>query len=188
MDMIVSDNHTGLVKAAKRHVQGAMWQRCQVHLTRNVLGATPKAHRAPMMEQIRRLFRSASKQEARDVYRSMVTRFEDTASKALDILENGLEESTQVLVLPERYRRFLRTTNTVERLNEEIRRRERVIRIFPNEASVLRLVGALLAECHEKWISGRRYFDMEEYWNSRQTQAPSLAPPGRGREPAIRAV
>ena len=71
----------------------------------------------------------------------MVTRFEGNAARALDILENGLEESTQVLVLLERYRRFLRTTNTVERLNEEIRRRERVIRIFPNEASVLRLVG-----------------------------------------------
>ena len=74
----------------------------------------------------------------------------------------------------------------VECLNEEIRRRERVIRIFPNEASAPRLVGALLAEWHEKWISGRRYFDMEEYWNLKQT--PTLVPSELGREPAIRAA
>ena len=186
VDMIVSDANTGLVKAAERYFQGAMWQRCQVHLMRNVLGATPKAHRAEMMEQTRRLFRSESKKEAREIFRSMAAYFEGKADKALDILEDGLEEATQVLVLPARYRRRLRTTNMVERLNEEIRRRERVIRIFPNEASAVRLVGALLAEWHEKWISGRRYFDMEQYWDSKQ--APALVPSGLGREPAIRAA
>ena len=77
-----------------------------------------------------------------------------------------------MLVLPEQYRVRLRTTNGMERLNEEIRRRERVIRIFPNEASALRLIGALLAEQHEVWSTGKRYFDMAEYfeWKATHTQ------------------
>ncbi len=87
------------------------------------------------------------------------------------VLEGGVEAATQVLVLPKVYRRRLRTTNMLERLNEEIRRRERVIRIFPNDASAVRLVGALLAEQHETWLSGRRYFDMEAYWHWKRARA-----------------
>ena len=78
-------------------------------------------------------------------------------------LEAGFDDATAVLVLPERYRKRLRTTNGIERLNEEIRRRERVIRIFPNRESVVRLIGALLMEMDEKWSSGKRYLDMTEY-------------------------
>lgn len=83
-----------------------------------------------------------------------------------------MEDALAVLSLPEKYRVRLRTTNGMERLNEEIRRRERVIRIFPNEASALRLIGALLAEQHEVWSTGKRYFDMTEYveWKTTQTQ------------------
>ncbi|MED3765121.1 transposase, partial [Ureibacillus terrenus] len=78
--------------------------------------------------------------------------------------------ATAVLDYPDRYRRRLRTTNGVERLNEEIRRRERVIRIFPNRESVYRLVGAVLIEIDEKWMSGRKYLDMAEYWRWRKTK------------------
>lgn len=98
-----------------------------------------------------------------------------------DDLENGLEDALAVLILPEKYRRRLRTTNMAERLNEEIRRRERVIRIFPNEDSALRLIGAMLAEQHETWSTGRRYLDMtdflewEEKWNrmNKETSGPA---------------
>ena len=138
---------------------------------RNVIGATPKAERATMVEQVRRLFRSETKQEARGVFQEIAHAFEGKADAALAVLEDGLEAATQVLVLPEVYRRRLRTTNMLERLNEEIRRRERVIRIFPNDASAVRLVGALLAEQHETWLSGRRYFDMEAYWHWKRTCA-----------------
>ncbi len=75
-----------------------------------------------------------------------------------------------MLALPDPYRRRLRTTNSVERLNEEVRRRERVIRIFPNRASVIRLLGALLLEQHEQWTTGHRYFDMAPYWQWRRDQ------------------
>ena len=77
-----------------------------------------------------------------------------------------------MLLLPEKYRKRLRTTNSIERLNEEIRRRERVIRIFPNRESVIRLLGALLMEQDEKWTTGKKYFDMEEYFTWRESQIP----------------
>ncbi|GIM45527.1 hypothetical protein DNHGIG_10760 [Collibacillus ludicampi] len=86
------------------------------------------------------------------------------------ILEAGFEDATAVLMLPERYRKRLRTTNGMERLNEEIRRRERVIRIFPNRESVVRLVCALLMEIDEKWASGKKYLDISEYLAWLQTQ------------------
>ena len=83
---------------------------------------------------------------------------------AMDVLEEGFEDAIAVLELPERYRKKLRTTNCLERLNEEIRRRERIIRIFPNRESAVRLIGALLMEQDEKWASGKKYLDMDEYF------------------------
>ena len=88
----------------------------------------------------------------------------------METLDQGLEDAVAVLVLPEYYRRRLRTTNSVERLNEEIRRRERVIRIFPNPESATRMIGAVLMERHEDWCEGRRYFDMEPYWSWKKEQ------------------
>jgi transposase-like protein len=93
------------------------------------------------------------------------------ASKAMKVLKEGFDDATAILSLPEYYRRRLRTTNNVERMNEEIRRRERVIRIFPNSASVERLIGALLMEIDEKWSSGRKYLDMTEYLQKREAEA-----------------
>jgi putative transposase len=85
------------------------------------------------------------------------------------VVEQGFDDVTAVLVLPNKYLKRLRTTNSMERLNEEIRRRERVIRIFPNRESVIRLLGALLMELDEKWASGRRYLDMDDYIEWRQS-------------------
>lgn len=176
VDLVVSDNHGGLVKAAERYFQGSMWQRCQTHLMRNVLAVTPKKHRAEMVEHLRRLFRSESKTEARLAFERTAAAFEGAAGQAVDVLEEALEDVTAVLVLPEVYRRRLRTTNMSERLNQEVRRRERVIRIFPNDASAQRMIGALLAEQHETWVAGRRYFDMEAYHEWRRAQEPSRRP------------
>jgi transposase-like protein len=95
---------------------------------------------------------------------------EGKADKALETLENGLEDALAVMSLPEKYRKRLATTNMQERLNEEIRRREKVIRIFPNEESAMRLIGAMLAEQHESWSTGRRYFDMAEFHEWRESR------------------
>ena len=97
---------------------------------------------------------------------------EDRAPKAMSILEAGFDDASAALLLPEKYRKRLRTTNSIERLNEEIRRRERVIRIFPNRETVVRLPGALLMVRDEKWTTGKEYFDMEEYFTWRESQIP----------------
>jgi transposase-like protein len=172
VEVLVSDDHAGLVKAAQRYFQGVMWQRCQVHLGRNVLGHTPRPLRAQMAAGLRRVFQAEDRPTARAAFAGVATALEGKADRALAILEEGLEDALAVLSLPEKYRVRLRTTNGMERLNEEIRRRERVIRIFPNEASALRLIGALLAEQHEVWSTGKRYFDMTEYfeWKTTHTQ------------------
>ena len=83
-----------------------------------------------------------------------------------DTLEKGFDDILFVLCLPLKYRKRLRTSNNIEKLNEEVRRRKRVIRIFPNEDSIIRLLGALLIEQHEKWITGEKYFDMKEYYET----------------------
>ncbi len=173
VDFIVSDDHKGLVKAAKRCFVGSSWQRCQVHLMRNVLSYTPSKHKADMCQGLKRIFRSDTAGEARQRFDELAKQLEGKANKALECLENGLEDALTVMSLPEKYRRRLRTSNMVERLNEEIRRRERVVRIFPNQESALRLIGAVLAEQHEQWQE-RKYFDMSEFheWNvDRKTQA-----------------
>jgi putative transposase len=172
VEVLVSDDHAGLVKAAQRYFQGVLWQRCQVHLGRNVLGRTPRHLRAQMAAGLRRIFQAEDRPMARAAFATLAAALEGKADRALAVLEEALEDALAVLSLPEKYRVRLRTTNGMERLNEEIRRRERVIRIFPNEASAFRLLGALLAEHHEVWSTGKRYFDMAEYfeWKTTQTQ------------------
>jgi putative transposase len=172
VEVLVSDDHAGLVKAAQRCFQGVMWQRCQVHLRRNVLGRTPHHLRAQMAAGMRRLFQAADAPTARTAFAALAAALDGKADRALAVLEEGLDDALAVLVLPEPYRVRLRTTNGLERLNEEIRRRERVIRIFPNEASAVRLIGALLVEQHELWSTGKRYFDMTEYFEWKASQTP----------------
>jgi len=96
--------------------------------------------------------------------RQVLDEYSAKAPRAVEVLESDFEDAIAVLELPERYRKRLRTANGIERLNEEIRRREKVIRIFPNRESAIRLIGALLMETDEKWASGKKYFDMAEYF------------------------
>jgi putative transposase len=108
---------------------------------------------------------------------AMLTAYEDRAPQAMTTLENGFDDATAVVALPAPYRKRLRTTNSLERLNQEIRRRERVIRIFPNRESAIRLIGAVFMEQHGLWSTGHRYFRMEPYWAWRQQQEdPPTAP------------
>lgn len=168
VDLITSDDHSGLVRAIRQHLQGVTWQRCQTHFLRNVLDATPKSIKDEVHQHVRALLNAPDPKAARLLLSQTLEYFEEKAPKAMRILETGFDDVTAVLSLPEKYRKRLRTTNSVERLNEEIRRRERVIRIFPNRQSVIRLLGALLMEQDEKWASGRKYLDMEEYLSWRK--------------------
>ena len=159
---VISDAHGGLVKAVHKHFQGATWQRCQVHLLRNVLSHCSRRLRADVAAAAKLVLQASDRAEAQRRLSEFVERFSKSAPKAVACLEEGFEDALAVLALPEKYRRRLRTTNMQERLNEAIRRRERVIRIFPNDASALRLIGALLAEHNEVWQE-RLYLDMDEF-------------------------
>lgn len=168
VDIVVSDNHSGLVTALKKHFQGTSWQRCQTHFIRNILGQTPRRYRHALAQHLKLIFTAPDSQTARLLANTLLETYQDKAPAAMDCLEQGLEAALTILQLPEHYRQRLRTTNLAERMNEEIRRRERVIRIFPNTQAAIRLVGALLAEKQEDWCTGRKYFDMQDYWDYKQ--------------------
>jgi len=163
VDLVVSDDHRGLVKAVETCFQGATWQRCQTHFTRNILDACPRALQGELHGRLRLIFEAPDMVTARRLLEEVLQEYSERAPKAVKCLEDGFEDAMAVMALPERYRKRLRTTNGVERLNQEVRRRERVIRIFPNEDSALRLLGAVLMEIDESWSTGHRYFDMSDY-------------------------
>lgn len=126
-----------------------------------------------MYTRVRAILDASDEKTARVLLDQVLEDFEKKAPRAVRLLEEAYDDVTAVLTLPVRYRKRLRTTNGVERLNEEIRRRERVIRIFPNRDSVIRLLGAVLMEMDEKWSTGHRYFDMTEYWEWHKQQEKS---------------
>ena len=159
---LISDDHAGLTEAAAKYFQGASWQRCQVHLMRNILGQCANKHRADVAAGAKLVLQATDMAEAKRRLTEFIERFAKIAPKSVACLEDGFEDAMAVMALPEKYRKRLRSTNMQERLNEEVRRRERVIRIFPNDESALRLIGALLAEKNEIWQE-RKYLDMDEF-------------------------
>lgn len=159
---VISDSHGGLTQAITKHFQGATWQRCQVHLMRNILAHSSVKLRSEVAAAAKLVLQAQDLTEAKRQLAEFRGRFEKLAPKAVLCLEEGFEDAMAVITLPEKYRRRLRTTNMQERLNEEIRRRERVIRIFPNDDSALRLIGALLAEQNDNWQECR-YMNMDEF-------------------------
>jgi putative transposase len=179
VDLVVSDHHGGLVEAVKVHFQGASWQRCQAHFSRNVVSAAPKAVQKELKTHLRALLTAPDLATARRLLKDTVAHFEERAPQAVAVLEAGFDDATAVLALPDPYRTRLRTTNSQERLNEEIRRRERVIRIFPNREAAVRLLGALLMEWDEQWSSGTRYLQMDAYWQWKEQQQKQAAEAGK---------
>jgi len=164
VDYVISDAHTGLVKALQEVFVEAAWQRCQVHFMRNIMEVCPSKVKPQLLEDLRDLWSSKDPELARERFREILVTYEALAPKSMEVLEAGFDDAIAVLHLPTKYRRRLRSTNSLERLNQEIRRRERVIRIFPSGESAIRLMGALLAQQSETWLSGRKWLDMAEYW------------------------
>ncbi|WP_244865243.1 IS256 family transposase, partial [Xylanibacillus composti] len=175
VDLVVSDDHGGLVRSIRQQLQGVTWQRCQTHFMRNVLDASPKSLKDEIHTHVRAILEAPNPEAARMLLNQTIAAYEEKAAKAMRTLETGFDDATAVLSLPEKYRKRLRTTNSVERLNEEVRRRERVIRIFPNRESVIRLIGALLMEQDEKWAAGKKYLDMAEYLEWRENRPRSAS-------------
>jgi len=191
VELATSDAHEGLKQALQESFPGLIWQRCQSHFRRNVLDQTPSDYRDQMHEVLDQILEADSQEEARTQLDELRERLEEKAPSALQALEGGFYEATAVLALPEKYRKRLRTTNMLERFIQEIRRREKVIRIFPNMSSAERLVGALCAETHEEWSTGRRYLTMDEYfeWRTdRSVKDASDEPTSLNGEPTARSA
>jgi putative transposase len=164
IELVVSDDHEGLKAAIARHFQGASHQRCQVHYSRNLLGMVGYARRKELAADLRAIFAAPDREQALTVAASVAEKWRKKKGneKVACHIEGHIEECLSCLAFPESHRRRIRTTNGLERLNQEIRRRTRVVRIFPNRTSCLRLVTALAVEQSEEWITGRRYLDMTE--------------------------
>lgn len=160
--LIISDDHSGL-KAARQAVFGGIpWQRCQFHLQQNAQAyVTRKDQQAEVAEDIRTIFNAPDRATAEEYLKRMVQKYAKTAARLADWMEQNLAEGLTVFSFPAHHRRLLRTTNSLERLNREIRRRTRVVSIFPNEASCLRLVSAILMEISDEWEGGKLYLSFE---------------------------
>ena len=156
---VVSDDHTGLTNAISREFQGAVWQRCQVHFTRNVRAMVSQKDRGKIQAHLREITGSSSLESARKRLGEAVDAMADSHPKVAEILDEHGEEILAVYALPEQHRKRMRSTNMLERYNQEIKRRTQVIRIFPNEQSCIRLVSALAIEQNDEWME-RKYLNM----------------------------
>jgi putative transposase len=163
LKLITSDDHSGLKAALSSVLPSVLWQRCQFHLSQNAQSYAPKKH---MKEEIalsmREIFNSPSVESADAMIQHTVKQFEKKAPEFVEWLEANIYEGLTCLKFPRRHRKKIRTSNGIERINREVKRRTRVVVLFPNDASALRLVTAVLMEIHEEWVSGRQYLDMEE--------------------------
>jgi len=158
---IVSDAHDGLQAAIQALFTGVLWQRCQFHLQQNAKAYVPtKAMQPQVTQDVRDIFNAPNGQMAQVRLTYYVEKYAESAPELAEWMETNLPEGLTVFELPETHRKRMRTTNMLERLHEEINRRTRVARLFPNEASLLRLVSAIEMEISEDWIAGKRYLNM----------------------------
>lgn len=161
VEYVVSDDHAGLHKAVIEILPEAAWQRCYVHFLRNALDHLPRKADDDCLKELRWLYDRRCLEEARRDLAAWLAKWQKRYSKLCDWVEENIEETLTYYRLPHQHHKHLKSTNMLERINEEIRRRTRVIRIFPNEASCLRLVRALTIETHENWIEATRYINMD---------------------------
>ncbi len=162
VQLISSDDHSGLRATLKACFSGVAWQRCQFHLQQNAQAYVPKmGMRKEVARDIRMIFRAPNREEADRYMKIGIEKYRKTAPKLSDWMEKNISEGLEVFQVPYSYQRFLRTTNMVERQMKEIKRRTRVAIVFPNEKSLLRLVSAILMEVDEQWQQGKRYLPAE---------------------------
>jgi len=161
VEYVVSDHHEGLRRAIREILPEAVWQRCYVHFLRNSLDKLPKKADDDCLVELRWLYDRRDVQEAKRDLDAWLNKWQKRYRKLCDWVEENIEETWTFYRLPQRHYKHMRSTNMLERLNEEIKRRTHVVRIFPNDASCLRLVRALAVERDEEWLEGNRYLDMQ---------------------------
>lgn len=158
--LFISDAHEGLKAARKAVFPSVPWQRCQFHLQQNAQGYIPKQEmKKEVAADIRSIFNAPTAAEAKRLLDQLLERYEKSAPRLVAWAEENIQEGLTIFQFPEEHRRRIRTSNVLERVNKEIRRRTRVATIFPNEGSCLRLVSAVLMEISEDWETGRAYLN-----------------------------
>ena len=160
VEFVVSDDHAGLKRAIAELLPEAAWQRCYVHFLRNALDYLPRKADEDCRQELRWLYDRRNLKEAQHL-QTWLERWAQRYSRLTDWVEAHIGETLNFYRLPRQHHKHLKSTNLLERLNEEIKRRTQVVRIFPNSASCLRLVRALCAETHEGWLEHHRYLNME---------------------------
>jgi transposase-like protein len=162
VELLISDDHSGLKAALRAVLPSVPWQRCLFHLAQNAQGYVPSmAIRGEIAQAVRDVYQALDRQEAEQRVKETVQRYEKRAPKFCKWLEENAIEGMAFYNRPRAHWKKIRTVNVVERLNEEIKRRTRVARLFPNEASCERLVTAVVSEIHDEWVSGKRYLTLE---------------------------
>ncbi|MBK6805011.1 MAG: IS256 family transposase [Betaproteobacteria bacterium] len=161
VEFVVSDDHDGLKRAVAELLTDAAWQRCYVHFLRNALDYLPRKGADDCLQELRWLYERRDLKEAQADLAGWLKRWEQRYPRLTDWAEENIGATLTFYRLPRQHHKHLKSTNLLERLNEEIKRRTRVVRIFPNEASCLRLVRALCAETHETWLEDNRYINMD---------------------------
>ena len=160
VEFVVSDDHPGLRRAIMEILSEAAWQRCYVHFLRNALDYLPRRGDDDCLQELRWIYNRRTIEEARRDLAGWLARWQTKYPKLCDWVEANIEETLTFYRLPLSHHKHMKSTNMLERQNEEIKRRTRVVRIFPNAASCLRLVRALAVEMHENWIEDTRYINM----------------------------
>ena len=168
--LIISDAHDGILYGISKVFPDTPWQRCQTHFSRNILSYAPKKYQKGILAELADMYDCKTIEAARKKRDSIIAEYSDIASKAMECLDNGFEDAMTVMALPDCFRRYLRTSNHLERLNKELKRRSKVIGVFPNEGSLNRIIGSVLVEINDvytlvkKWpISEKSMSDLEKY-------------------------
>jgi transposase-like protein len=156
--LVISDDHPGLVKAVREQLLGSGWQRCRVHFTRNAQDLVPRSARSMVASAIRSVFEQPDGVSAREQLDRVIDGMAKPYPRVAELLTDAEPDLLSHFGFPATHRSRIRSTNPLERLNKEIKRRTAVVGIFPNRASVIRLVGMILAEQDDEWQDGRRYF------------------------------
>lgn len=171
VQLVISDSHTGL-KAAIAQVLGATWQRCRVHFTRNLQACVPKDCAGMVAALLRQVFAQPGQAEARAHWRQVADQLRSRFPKAAALMDEAEDDVLAHMGFPAAHRVKIHSTNPLERLNKEVKRRTDMVGIFPNEASIKRLVGAVLMEQNDEWLLAQRYMTLETLAEASGTQTP----------------
>jgi transposase-like protein len=175
VEFVISDDHRGLETAIAEEIPEAAWQRCYVHFLRNALDYLPRKADNDCLTELRWIYDRRSIEEARQDLAAWLKKWMGRYPKLCSWVEENIEETLSFYRLPRQHHKNLKSTNLLERLNEEIKRRTLVVRIFPNTAACLRLIRALAVETHENWIEATKYLNMEYLKEQKKEQLRNVA-------------